>query len=182
MRIAAKAGNHEALAEKLSAHRANGYAENLKDVDDSEEKNKYAEDILAKTTEMNKDIEAILKTAGKINPVLEKGSVKEVFDQAAEKAGAKINLTGDTEIPMDREYFKHAVFCLIDNAAKYKTGDSDIDVKIGKKEITVTNKTELDKFTPGTGIAIAGRILEQHRLKLKTKLEDGVFEAKISKK
>lgn len=160
----------------------NGYAENLKDVDDSEEKNKYAEDILAKTTEMNKDIEAILKTAGKINPVLEKGSVKEVFDQAAEKAGAKINLTGDTEIPMDREYFKHAVFCLIDNAAKYKTGDSDIDVKIGKKEITVTNKTELDKFTPGTGIAIAGRILEQHRLKLKTKLEDGVFEAKISKK
>ena len=84
--------------------------------------------------------------------------------------------------PMDREYFKHAVFCLIDNAAKYKTVDSDIDVKIGKKEITVTNKTELDKFTPGTGIAIAGRILEQHRLKLKTKLEDGVFEAKISKK
>ena len=159
-----------------------GYAENLKDVDDSEEKNKYAEDILAKTTEMNNDIEAILKTADKINPVLVKGSVKEVFEQAAEKAGAKINLTGDTEIPMDREYFKHAAFCLIDNAAKYKTEDSDIDVKIGKKEITVTNKTELDKFTPGTGIAIAGRIIEQHKLKLKTKLEGGVFEAKISKK
>lgn len=159
-----------------------GYAENLKDVSKDDETGAYADDILAKTSEMNKDIEAILKSADKTNIVLEKTSVKEVFEQQAKKAGAEINIEGDTELPMDKEYFKHAVFCLIDNAAKYKTGDSDIDVKIGKKEITVTNKTELDKFTPGTGIAIARRILEQHRLKLKTKLEDGVFEAKISKK
>lgn len=159
-----------------------GYAENLKDVSKDDETGAYADDILAKTSEMNKDIEAILKSADKTNIVLEKTSVKEVFEQQAKKAGAEINIEGDTELPMDKEYFKHAVFCLVDNANKYKTEDSKIDVKIGKKEITVTNKTELDKFTPGTGIAIAGRILEQHRLKLKTKLEDGVFEAKIGKK
>ena len=159
-----------------------GYAENLKDVSKDDETGAYADDILAKTSEMNKDIEAILKSADKTNIVLEKASVKEVFEQQAKKAGAEINIEGDTELPMDKEYFKHAVFCLVDNASKYKSEDSKIDVKIDKKEILITNKTELDKFTPGTGIAIAGRILEQHKLKLRTKLEGGVFEAKISKK
>ena len=159
-----------------------GYAENLKDVSKDDETGAYADDILAKTSEMNKDIEAILKSADKTNIVLEKASVKEVFEQQAKKAGAGINIEGDTELPMDKEYFKHAVFCLVDNASKYKSEDSKIDVKIDKKEILITNKTELDKFTPGTGIAIAGRILEQHKLKLRTKLEGGVFEAKISKK
>ena len=38
-----------------------GYAENLKDVEGSDEKDRYADQILEKTTEMNKDIEAILK-------------------------------------------------------------------------------------------------------------------------
>ena len=159
-----------------------GYAENLKDVSKDEETNGYADDILAKTSEMNKDIEAILKSADKTNIVLEKASVKEVFEQEAKKAGAEINIEGDTELPMDKEYFRHAVFCLVDNASKYKSEDSKIDVKIDKKAITVSNKTDADKFTPGTGIAIAGRILEQHKLKLKTKLEEGVFEARISKK
>ena len=159
-----------------------GYAENLKDVSKDDETSGYADDILAKTSEMNKDIEAILKSAGKTNIVLEKASVKEVFEQQAEKAGAEINIEGDTELPMDKEYFRHAIFCLVDNASKYKSEDSKIDVKIDKKAITVTNKTDADKFTPGTGIAIAGRILEQHKLKLKTKLEEGVFEARISKK
>ena len=159
-----------------------GYAENLKDVSKDEETSGYADDILAKTSEMNKDIEAILKSADKTNIVLEKASVKEVFEQEAKKAGAEINIEGDTELPMDKEYFRHAVFCLVDNASKYKSEDSKIDVKIDKKAITVSNKTDADKFTPGTGIAIAGRILEQHKLKLKTKLEEGVFEARISKK
>ena len=159
-----------------------GYAENLKDVSKDEETSGYADDILAKTSEMNKDIEAILKSADKTNIVLEKASVKEVFEQEAKKAGAEINIEGDTELPMDKEYFRHAVFCLVDNASKYKSEDSKIDVKIDKKAITVSNKTDADKFTPGTGIAIAGRILEQHKLELKTKLEEGVFEARISKK
>ena len=39
-----------------------------------------------------------------------------------------------------------------------------------------------DHITPGTGIAIAGRIIEQHGLRLKTKLEGGAFEAKLTKK
>ena len=38
------------------------------------------------------------------------------------------------------------------------------------------------QFTPGTGIAIAGRLFEQHKLKLTTDLKDGVFEARITKK
>ena len=40
-----------------------GYAENLKDVTSDAEKDRYADQILAKTSEMNRDIEAILKTA-----------------------------------------------------------------------------------------------------------------------
>ena len=159
-----------------------GYAENLKDVTSEEEKNRYADSILAKTNEMNSDIEMILKTADKSNPVLSKGSVREVFDKVVNKLKADVVINGDAQITMDKDYLEHAVFCLIDNASRYKTKDSKIEVAISPKEIVIKNKTDRDKFTPGTGIAIAGRIIEQHKLKLKTKLEGGAFEAKITKK
>ena len=77
---------------------------------------------------------------------------------------------------------KIALFCLIDNANKYKKADSKIEIQITSKLITITNKTDLNNYTPGTGISIAGRILEQHKLHLKTAVKDGVFEAKIGKK
>lgn len=159
-----------------------GYAENLKDVTSEDDKNRYADSILAKTAEMNSDIEMILKTADKSTPVLSKGSVREVFDKVAYKLKADVVIKGDAQIPMDKDYLEHAVFCLIDNAARYKTKDSKIDVAISPKEIVIKNKTDRDKFTPGTGIAVAGRIIEQHGLRLKTKLEGGVFEAKITRR
>ena len=124
----------------------------------------------------------ILKTADKSNPVLTKGSVGEVFDKVAYKLKADVVIKGDAQIPMDKDYLEHAVFCLIDNAMRYKTEDSKIDVAISRKEIVIRNKTGMDKFTPGTGIAVAGRIIEQHTLRLKTKLKDGVFEAKITRR
>ena len=159
-----------------------GYAENLKDVETGEEKDRYADQILAKTAEMNKDIEAILKTAEKSDRKFVKASVRTALAEAAEKAGAEVVIKGDTDTKMDREYFKTALFCLIDNASKYKTADSKIEADITGKGIKITNKTDAAKYTPGTGLAIAGRILEQHRLYLKTQLKDGVFEAMITKK
>ena len=159
-----------------------GYAENLKDVNNEKDKNHYADQILAKTGEMNRDIEMILKTADKTLPDLTKGSVKEVFEEAATMAGVEIRINGDKEIPMDKDYFKQAIFCLLDNASRYKSEGTKIEVKISSSEITITNKTSADKFTPGTGLAIAGRIIEQHKLMLRTSLKDGVFEAKIAKK
>ena len=159
-----------------------GYAENLKDVESGDEKDRYADQILAKTSEMNKDIEAILKTAEKSDRKFVKASVRTALAEAAEKAGAEVVIKGDTDIKMDRDYFKTALFCLIDNASKYKTADSKIEADITGKGIKITNKTDAAKYTPGTGLAIAGRILEQHRLYLKTQLKDGVFEALITKK
>ena len=159
-----------------------GYAENLKDVESGDEKDRYADQILAKTSEMNKDIEAILKTAEKSDRKFVKASVRTALAEAAEKAGAEVVIKGDTDTKMDREYFKTALFCLIDNASKYKTADSKIEADITGKGIKITNKTDAAKYTPGTGLAIAGRILEQHRLYLKTQLKDGVFEALITKK
>ena len=159
-----------------------GYAENLKDVTSEDDKNRYADSILSKTAEVNKDIELILKTADKSNPVLKKGSVREVFEEAASKIKADVVITGDRQLKMDKEYLGHAVFCLIDNAARYKADGSRVEVSIGPKEIVIKNKTTKDKFTPGTGLAIAGRIIEQHDLRLRTKLADGVFEAKITRR
>ena len=159
-----------------------GYAENLKEVKSDAEKDHYADQILAKTSEMNKDIEAILKTAEKTDRKFVKASVRTALAEAAEKAGAEVVIKGDTDTKMDREYFKTALFCLIDNASKYKTADSKIEADITGKGIKITNKTDAAKYTPGTGLAIAGRILEQHRLYLKTQLKDGVFEALITKK
>ena len=158
-----------------------GYAENLKDVD-GDEKDRYADQILEKTGEMNRDIEAILKTAEKSDRKFAKASVKACIEDVAAKLGADIDIKGDTEIKMDKDYFKTALSCLMDNANKYKAADSKIDVAINGKDFTITNKTDSGKFTPGTGLAIAGRILEQHKLYLETTLKDGVFEARISKK
>lgn len=158
-----------------------GYAENLKDVD-GDEKDRYADQILEKTGEMNRDIEAILKTAEKSDRKFAKASVKACIEDVAVKLGADIDIKGDTEIKMDKDYFKTALSCLMDNANKYKAADSKIDVTITGKDFTITNKTDSGKFTPGTGLAIAGRILEQHKLYLETTLKDGVFEARISKK
>ncbi len=159
-----------------------GYAENLKDVEDSAEKNRYAERILTKTSEMNRDIEGILRSAEKSDISLTKTPVRACIEEAASKAGAEVGIKGDGVIKADREYFNMALFNLIDNAAKYKTAGSKIEAVITKNGITITNKTGADKFTPGTGLAIAGRILEQQKLYLGTSLKDGVFEARIGKK
>lgn len=159
-----------------------GYAENLKDVTSDADKDRYADQILAKTAEMNKDIESILKTAERSDRKLSKESVRSCIGEVASKLGEDVQIKGDTQIKMDKEYFNTAIYCLLDNAAKYKSKDSKIEVDIAGKAVTIRNKTDKDSFTPGTGIAIAGRILEQHKLHLKTELKDGVFEAKIGKK
>ena len=159
-----------------------GYAENLKDVKSDAEKDRYADQILAKTTEMNRDIEAILKTAEKSDRKLTKSSVRACVEEAARRVGAELILSGDREIKMDKDYFSQALYCLIDNAYKYKSEGATIDVKIDKNDIVITNKTDAEKYTPGTGIAIAGRILEQHKLHLNTAVKAGIFEAKITKK
>lgn len=159
-----------------------GYAENLKDVSSDAEKDRYAEQILVKTSEMNKDIEAILRTVEKTDRKFAKESVRSCIGEVAAKLGEDVQIKGDAQIKMDKEYFKSALYCLLDNAVKYKSADSKIEVDITCKAVTIRNKTDKDNFTPGTGIAIAGRILEQHKLLLLTNLKDGVFEARFGKK
>ena len=159
-----------------------GYAENLKDTDVDEDKDRYADEILAKTRAMNEDIEAILKTAEKNDLRFRKASCSEVIKEVAFRVGADVDIEGDKKIRIDREYFKTALTCIIDNANKYREPDSKINVVIDSKAITFANKATADRFTPGTGITIAGRILEQHKLKLTTEINKGYFIARISKK
>lgn len=159
-----------------------GYAENLKDVSSDADKDRYADQILAKTAEMNKDIESILKTSERSDRKHSKESVRSCIGEVAAKLGEDVQIKGDAQIKMDKEYFKSALYCLLDNAVKYKSADSKIEVDITCKAVTIRNKTDKDNFTPGTGIAIAGRILEQHKLLLLTNLKDGVFEARFGKK
>ena len=158
-----------------------GYAENLKDVEDAASKDHYADRILEKTAEMNKDIEAILKTAERTTPELKNCSVKDIIAEAAAKIGGEFDITGDAQMPADKEYFAQAVYALLDNAARYKTSGS-VQVRVDKDAVVITNKTDKDNFTPGTGIAIAGRILEQNKMNLTTAIKGGVFEARISRK
>ncbi|MBR4403957.1 MAG: HAMP domain-containing histidine kinase, partial [Clostridiales bacterium] len=112
-----------------------GYAENLKDVKSDADKDHYADQILAKTAEMNKDIEAILKTAEKSDLKLNRSSVRACVEAAAKKVGADIIISGDREMKMDKDYFSQAIFCLIDNAYRYKAEGATIDVKIDKNDI-----------------------------------------------
>ena len=158
-----------------------GYAENLKDVEDSKEKDRYGDLILVKTREMNSDIEEILKSAEKSDLTLSQVSVRECIEEAAGKVGCSVNITGDNKIMADKGYFKSALVCLIDNADKYKSQGSDIKASIDSKTIIITNKTDNKKYTQGFGMSIAGRILEQQNLILKTGIKDGIFEARIEK-
>ena len=158
-----------------------GYAENLKDADTEADKTRYSDAILAKITEMNIDIEAILSTADKNALNLSKTSIRSIFEDTASKTGGNVDIKGDKTVRVDKDYFGKAIFCLLDNAARYRTDGSDTEVNIGSKAVRITNRTDADKFTPGTGIAIAERILEQHGMKLRTELKGGVFEARITK-
>ncbi len=85
-----------------------GYAENLKDVSSEEEKDRYADRILEKTNEMNKDIEAILKTAERSDRKQSKESVRSCIGEVASKLGEDVQIKGDTQIKMDKEYFNTA--------------------------------------------------------------------------
>lgn len=158
-----------------------GYAENLKDVEDSKEKDRYGDLILIKTREMNSDIEEILKSAEKSDLTLSLVSVRECIEEAAGKVGCSVNITGDNKIMADKGYFKSALVCLIDNADKYKSQGSDINASIDSKTIIITNKTDNKKYTQGFGMSIAGRILEQQNMILKPGIKDGIFEARIEK-
>ncbi|MCR4688089.1 MAG: hypothetical protein K5745_00910, partial [Saccharofermentans sp.] len=159
-----------------------GCAENIKDVTGTEDKNRYADQIISKTSEVNFKLESILKAAERTNPKLETISTNEIFTMVAEQIGGDIAINGDSKIRVDKEYFEQAVFILVDNALRYKSQGTKAEVNITQGTIKVTNKTGEDKFTPGIGLALADRILAQNNMQLTTSIKGGIFEAKVKTK
>ncbi|MBP5654787.1 MAG: HAMP domain-containing histidine kinase [Clostridiales bacterium] len=138
--------------------------------------------ILENISRMDSDMDSIVNIAHRQEMVLYETSVRSVIQDVAAKYMADVEIIGDKDIFMDEDYFKIAMGCLIENAVKHKTEDSKIEAVITPSEITIRNNTAAGEFTPGEGIGIARKIIEQLKLKLTTELKDGVFEAKIGKK
>ena len=153
-------------------------AENLKDNPSGEKRNKYTSNILSGAKLMDNMIVSISEAAERL-PVESLFGVKDAVMEAADKLGVKPEISDDTKIKADREYFIQAVYNLIDNAAQYGLEGFPIKVEIKSGKMIISNHTESAKFTPGTGLAIADRFLSRCGMLLSLELEDGVFKAVI---
>ena len=153
-------------------------AENIKDRPSAERKKKYIDTILSRSKVMNDMIDTI-NGAVKRTPVESVFGVKDAVNEAADKLSVRLEISDDTNIKADREYFIQAVYNLIDNAAQYGLEGFPIKVDIKPGKMIISNHTESDKFTPGTGLAIADRFLTRTGMLLTLELDDGVFKAVI---
>ena len=153
-------------------------AENLKDRPSAERKKKYTANILSRTEVMNDMISSISEAAER-PPVESLFGVKDAVVEAADKLGVKPEISDDTKIKADREFFIQAVYNLIDNAVRYGLEGYPVKVEIKAGKMIISNHSKSDKYTPGTGLAIADRFLTRCGMLLSLELKDGVFKAVI---
>lgn len=153
-------------------------AENLKDNPSVEKRKKYAENILSRTKVVDNMI-ATISEAAERPPVESVFGVKDAVMEAADKLGVIPEISDDTKIKTDREYFIQAVYNLIDNAARYGLEGYPVKIEIKTGKMIISNHCGADKFTPGTGLAIADRFLSQCGMLLSLELKDGVFKAVV---
>ena len=153
-------------------------AANLRDRPTAEKRKKYCDTILSRAKLMNEMVDTI-NSAVERDPVESVFGVKDAVNEAAAKLGVRLEISDDTNIKADREYFIQAVYNLIDNAAQYGLKGSPIKVEIKNGKMIISNHTESAKFTPGTGIAIADRFLTRTGMLLTLDLDDGLFKAVI---
>ncbi len=167
-----------------------GYAESLRENINADKREYYADVIIDQTERLDELVHNMLDFSRfdsdnfKLNR--ERFSLKELVKNAVEKcpdSRLRFKCIGDCVISADCNLLTTVIDNFIDNAVKYATEDTPIDVVIKDGRLSVTNKTaeeigksELTKIWEpytkldtaryskgnGLGLAIAKRILDMH--------------------
>lgn len=183
-----------------------GYAQNLKDSVNEEKKDHYCDRIIERTNEVNSLVHKMLDFS-KLSSVdntlnLENVDLNRLLDDVLkdyETLPQKKNITRDTNadctINADRALMLRAVSYLLDNAIKHSDKNSDIDIKLSKNSLSISNKCsnitteDIKHLTEpyyrveknreskgnGLGLSIVKSIVESHSFKLDITLNDNTI-------
>lgn len=188
-----------------------GYAYSLKEDIDSGERDIYIDKILDQSDSINSLVHNMLDLS-KLDSYSVKLNLSE-FDlselvsditknyiKLPDNKTIKVSVSGNNIIKADRELVKQAVENLIDNAVIYSLPDSEIEINVESKSITVSNrcdnltKADLKNLTQpyyrkdksrnrkgnGLGLSIVKSIADLHNTKLIIKLKNDIISFKIS--
>lgn len=188
-----------------------GYAYSLKEDIDSGERNIYIDKILDQSDCINSLVHNMLDLS-KLDSYSVRLNLSE-FDlselvsditknyiKLPDNKTIKVSVSGNNTIKADKELVKQAVENLIDNAVIYSLPDSEIEINVEAKSISVSNrcenltKADLKNLTQpyyrkdksrnrkgnGLGLSIVKSIADLHNTKLIIKLKNDIISFKIS--
>ena len=201
--------NHLAHDIKTPLMAIGGYAENIKDVDlTEEEKQHYLDAILENVSFTDSMINRTLylnsmedRSVGKPETISVETVVADLlkkYEPLLEKNGIRYNVEGSATVKADRTVFETIVENLVSNAVKYTSGNGTISAKVDHTGLTIVNtvteKVEVKNLTTpfvrgdqsrsnhdgsGLGLALAERAASMSGFSLKLFCTDEEFMAKL---
>ena len=130
-----------------------GYAYSLKEDIDENERGLYLDKIIEQTDEVNSLVHRMLNFSKLDSYAMTLNrsefdlcelarSIAEKYTSLPDNKTLDFTHSGDSVITADRELIKTALQNLIDNAAKYSLPDSEIQIDVSEKTVTVSNESE----------------------------------------
>lgn len=201
--------NHLAHDIKTPLMAIGGYAENIKEVNlTEEEKQHYLDAILENVSFTDSMINRTLylnsmgdRPTGKPETIAVETVVADLLKKYApllEKNGIRCNVEGSATVKADRTVFETIVENLVSNAVKYTPGNGTISAKVDHTGLTIVNtvaeKVEVKNLTTpfvrgdqsrsnhdgsGLGLALAERAAAMSGFSLKLLCTDDEFTAKL---
>jgi len=128
-----------------------GYAENLKYNVSEEKKEKYIDQILAKSEEMDRMIEEMISISrlddDSVTLERQEISVNEKIQELLENFDHytdvfEVKEESQMKVTADSFYFEKMLMCLLDNAVRYRKENTKVNVLIEEKKLIIHNASD----------------------------------------
>ena len=182
------------------------YAQNLKESINEEKKDHYCDRIIDRVSEVNELVHKMLdfSNLSSVNHTLDLENIDmnalihdalKDYENIPQGKNFRLNIDTDCTVNADRILMLRAVSYLLDNAIKYSDKDSDIDIKLNKHSLSISNKCssitkeEIQHLTEpyyrveknrdskgnGLGLSIVNSIVQSHNFNLNITLNNSII-------
>ena len=182
------------------------YAQNLKESINEEKKDHYCDRIIDRVNEVNELVHKMLdfSNLSSVNHTLDLENVDmnalihdalKDYENLPHGKNFRLNIDPDCTANADKVLMLRAVSYLLDNAIKYSDKDSDIDIRLNKHSLSISNKCssitkeEIQHLTEpyyrveknrdskgnGLGLSIVNSIVQSHNFKLNITLNNSII-------